>query len=181
MLYSFEGKTPRISPDTYVSDSAEIIGDVTVGPRCYIGPGAVIRGDAVPITIDEETAVEDGVIIHAGGAEDHCHIGKRVTIGHAAVVHSLEVGDGVSIGISAVLSLGSIIGKDSIIGECALVPKKHVVPEKSLVAGVPAKPLRELSEKDISIWSKTKDYYVELVARYLAEGSILPVKRDDSE
>ena len=65
MFYSFHGKCPRVDPTAFVSTSAELIGDVTVGPRCYIGPGAVIRGDAAEIILEEEVAVEDGVIIHA--------------------------------------------------------------------------------------------------------------------
>lgn len=82
MLYEFDSKRPRIDPSAYVSDSATIIGDVQIGARCYVGPGAIIRGDAKPIVIGEESAVEDGVIIHVGGAATQgCVIGRRVTIG----------------------------------------------------------------------------------------------------
>ena len=69
MLYTFGGKAPQVDPTAFVSASAELIGDVIVGPRCYIGPYAVIRADASRIVLEEEVAVEDGVIIHTGGEE----------------------------------------------------------------------------------------------------------------
>ena len=106
MFYSFHGKCPRVDPTAFVSTSAELIGDVTVGPRCYIGPGAVIRGDAAEIILEEEVAVEDGVIIHAGGADKRCLLSRRVTIGHGAIVHARYLGPEASIGMGAVLSLG---------------------------------------------------------------------------
>lgn len=90
MIYEFESKRPKIDPSAYISDSAIVIGDVTIGARCYVGPGAVIRGDERPIYIGDESAVEDLCVIHVGGPEaktDGCHIGKRVTIGHGAMVH----------------------------------------------------------------------------------------------
>ena len=90
MLYEFEGKRPSIDPSAFISDSAVIIGDVTIGARCYVGPGSVIRGDERPIFIGDETAIEDLCLIHVGGPDtktDGCHIGKRVKIGHNKKVH----------------------------------------------------------------------------------------------
>lgn len=88
MLYTFGGKDPRVDPTAFVSASAELIGDVIVGPRCYIGPYAVIRADASRIVLEEEAAVEDGVIIHTGGEDPVVTISRRVTIGHGAIVHA---------------------------------------------------------------------------------------------
>ena len=82
MLYTFGGKAPQVDPTAFVSASAELIGDVIVGPRCYIGPYAVIRADASRIVLEEEVAVEDGVIIHTGGEDPVVTISRRVTIGH---------------------------------------------------------------------------------------------------
>lgn len=178
MLYSFAGKSPRIDPSSFISDSAEIIGNVTIGPRCYVGPFAVIRGDAAEIILEDEVAVEDGVIIHAGG---DCRICRRVTIGHGAIVHSRYLGPDVSIGMGAILSLNSVIGEGTVIGEAALVPQGKEIPAGVLVAGVPAKPLRELSERDIKTWQGTKDWYVRLTARYLDKDNYLPVPDTRSE
>lgn len=172
MFYSFGEKTPNVDPTAYVSESAEIIGNVTIGPRCFIGPFAVIRGDASEIVLEEEVAVEDGVIIHASG---ECRICRRVTIGHGAIVHSRYLGPDVSIGMGAVLSLNCSVGANTVIGECALVPQGKEIPADMLVAGVPAKPLRELAERDIKAWQNTKDWYVKLAARYLDSGNCFPV------
>ena len=127
---------PRVDPTAFVSASAELIGDVTVGPRCYIGPGAVIRGDAAEIILEEEVAVEDGVIIHAGGADKRCLLSRRVTIGHGAIVHARYLGPEASIGMGAVLSLGCAIGAGSVVAESALVPQGKSVPPETLVAGI---------------------------------------------
>ena len=88
MLYTFGGKAPQVDPTAFVSASAELIGDVIVGPRCYIGPYAVIRADASRIVLEEEVAVEDGVIIHTGGEDPVVTISRRVTIGHGAIIHA---------------------------------------------------------------------------------------------
>lgn len=108
MIYEFESKRPKIDPSAYISDSAIVIGDVTIGARCYVGPGAVIRGDERPIWIGDESAVEDLCVIHVGGPDaktDGCHIGKRVTIGHGAMVHGNYIRDGANIGMGAIVSL----------------------------------------------------------------------------
>ena len=142
MLYTFGGKAPQVDPTAFVSASAELIGDVIVGPRCYIGPYAVIRADASRIVLEEEVAVEDGVIIHTGGEDPVVTISRRVTIGHGAIIHARVIGPEASIGMGAVLSLCSEIGAGSIVAESALVPQGKIIPPETLVAGVPAKPMR---------------------------------------
>ena len=142
MLYTFGGKAPQVDPTAFVSASAELIGDVIVGPRCYIGPYAVIRADASRIVLEEEVAVEDGVIIHTGGEDPVVTISRRVTIGHGAIVHARVIGPEASIGMGAVLSLCSEIGAGSIVAGSALVPQGKTIPPETLVAGVPARPLR---------------------------------------
>ena len=176
MLYTFGGKAPQVDPTAFISTSAELIGDVRVGPRCYIGPGAVIRGDAAEIILEEEVAVEDGVIIHAGGADKRCLLSRRVTIGHGAIVHARYLGPEASIGMGAVLSLCSEIGAGSIVAESALVPQGKIIPPETLVAGVPARPLRELTDKDRTDWRGTKDWYVRMAAQYLDPDNYHPVK-----
>ena len=170
MLYTFDGKAPQVDPTAFVSASAELIGDVIVGPRCYIGPYAVIRADASRIVLEEEVAVEDGVIIHTGGGDSVVTISGRVTIGHGAIIHARVIGPG------AVLSLCSEIGAGSVVAESALVPQGKIIPPETLVAGVPAKPLRELTNKDRTDWRETKDWYVHIAAQYLDPDNYHPVK-----
>lgn len=166
MLYTFGGKAPQVDPTAFVSASAELIGDVIVGPRCYIGPYAVIRADASRIVLEEEVAVEDGVIIHTGGEDPVVTISRRVTIGHGAIIHARVIGPEASIGM----------GAGSIVAESALVPQGKIIPPETLVAGVPAKPMRELTDKDRTDWRGTKDWYVRMAAQYLDPDNYHPVK-----
>ena len=175
MLYTFGGKAPQVDPTAFVSASAELIGDVIVGPRCYIGPYAVIRADASRIVLEEEVAVEDGVIIHTGGEDPVVTISRRVTIGHGAIIHARVIGPEASIGMGAVLSLCSEIGAGSVVAESALVPQGKSVPPETLVAGIPAKPLRPLTQADRESWQATKDWYVRLTAAYLDPNHFFPV------
>ena len=168
MIYEFESKRPKIDSSAYISDSAIVIGDVTIGARCYVGPGAVIRGDERPIWIGDESAVEDLCVIHVGGPDaktDGCHIGKRVTIGHGAMVHGNYIRDGANIGMGAIVSLFADIGEYAVVAEGAVVKKHQTIPPRVVVGGAPAKVLRELEEKDIYAWERSKQTYIDLAAR----------------
>ena len=92
-VYSFEGRYPDIAATAYVSPTAQVIGAVTIGASCYIGHGAILRGDYGSIDIGDETAVEEGVIIHARPG-DWTRVGRRVTLGHGAMVHNASILDG---------------------------------------------------------------------------------------
>ena len=166
MIYEFKGMCPKIDPSTFVSESATIIGNVIIGKNCFIGPGAVIRGEFkdYPITIGDESVVEDGVIIHTGLIP--CEIGSNVTIGHGAVVHCAKLGNNANIGMGAVLSLESIIGEYSIVAEGAIVKSRQVIPPYVVVGGAPAEFLRKVEKRDIEFWEKSNAWYVTLAAEY---------------
>ena len=165
----------RLGADVTVEPFACIAAAVVIGDGCWIGPGAVIRGDAAEIILEEEVAVEDGVIIHAGGADKRCLLSRRVTIGHGAIVHARYLGPEASIGMGAVLSLGCAIGAGSVVAESALVPQGQSVPPETLVSGIPAKPLRPLTQADRESWQATKDWYVRLTVAYLDPNHFFPV------
>lgn len=169
MLYEFDGRQPEIGQDTYVSETAQVIGDVRIGDNCYIGHGAIIRGDYGSIEIDSGTAVEEGVIIHAP-PEQLSRIGKKVTMGHGAIIHSAEIGDGVVIGMGAILSIGVKIGAGAIVAEGAIVKMNQIVPEDVVVAGNPCQIVRPTAPKDRDFWSWAKQLYIDLAARYLKVG-----------
>ena len=116
MLYAFDGREPEIGKDVYVSDHAIVIGDVKIGDGCYVGPGAILRGDYGRIEIGPGPAVEENVTIHAP-PEQVCQIGEKVTVGHGAIIHARSIGDLVVVGMGAVLSLGVKIGRRTIIAE----------------------------------------------------------------
>ena len=101
-LYEFEGKRPVIGSGSYVSETADIIGDVTIGERCYIGPGARIKGDYGSVRIGNETSIQENCIIHAR-PDEACQIGNKVTVGHGAILHNCTVHDGSIIGMGSIV------------------------------------------------------------------------------
>jgi carbonic anhydrase/acetyltransferase-like protein (isoleucine patch superfamily) len=174
MLYKFDGKRPTIGKYTYVSDLATVIGDVIIGDNCYIGHGAILRGDYGRIEIGQGTAVEEGVIIHAPPGETN-RIGARVTIGHGAVLHGKSIGDQAVIGMGAIVSIRSEIGEYAIIAEGCVVKMKQIIPSGVVVAGNPGQTVREVSSKDKELWDRAKQLYIDLAKKYLEKGMV-PVK-----
>jgi carbonic anhydrase/acetyltransferase-like protein (isoleucine patch superfamily) len=169
MLYRFDGKQPMVGEGTYVSDIARVIGDVVIGSNCYVGHGAILRGDYGRIEIGDGTAVEEGAIVHAPPGETN-RIGRRVTIGHGAVVHGRFIGDRAVIGMGAILSIWSEIGEGAIVAEGSVVKLKQTIPSSVVAAGNPAQIVREVSAKDAEFWSWGKQLYVDLAKKYLDEG-----------
>lgn len=169
MLYSFDGKQPSIGKDTYVGETALVIGDVTIGDNCYIGHGAILRGDYGRIEIGSGTAVEEGAVMHAPPNET-CKIGEKVTIGHGAIIHSQEIASMAVIGMGAIASIRSKIGSWSIVAEGAVVKMNQVIPDNVVVAGSPAKVVRGVEERDKEFWINGKQLYIDLAAKYLKIG-----------
>jgi carbonic anhydrase/acetyltransferase-like protein (isoleucine patch superfamily) len=169
MLYKFEGRQPRIGKESYVSELASVIGDVVIGDNCYIGHGAILRGDYGSIIIGDGTAVEEGVIIHAPPGNTN-RIGKMVTIGHGAILHGGSIGDQAVIGMGAIVSIRSEIGEHAIIAEGCVVKMNQTIPAGVVAAGNPAKVVRDVSHKDKELWGWGKQLYIDLAKRYLENG-----------
>ncbi len=169
MLYKFDNQEPVIGVNTYVSETAIVVGDVRIGDECYIGHGSILRGDYGTIEINSGTAVEEGAIMHAPPNET-CRLGQKVTIGHGAIVHSKEIEDKAVIGMGAVISIWVTIGKMSIVGEGTVVPIGKKFPESVVIAGNPAKIVREVRQKDIDNFQWVKQLYIDLSKKYLEKG-----------
>ena len=174
MLYEYDGKRPVVGRETYVSETAQVIGDVTIGDNCYIGHGAILRGDYGSIVIGNGTAVEEGVIVHAP-PQRKCLIGERVTFGHGAVIHAASIGSLAVIGMNAVLSISSKVGVKSIVAEGSVVKMSQVIPEGVVAGGNPARVIRNVTQKDIDFWMAGKELYINLAKNYLEKGMI-PLK-----
>ena len=125
--------------------------------NCYIGHGSILRGDYGRIEIGDGTAVEEGVIVHAPPGDTN-QIGKKVTIGHGAVVHGKHIGDGAVIGMGTVISSWSEIGEQTIVAEGCVVKLKQTIPPKVVVAENPAKIVRGITEKDKEFWNWVKAF-----------------------
>ncbi len=173
-LYTFEDRKPDVAATAYVSPTAQVIGDVAIGERCYIGHGAILRGDYGSIEIGDETAVEEGVIVHAR-PQDWTRIGKRVTIGHGAMIHNATIRDGAVIGMRAVVSDFSEVGEGAIIGEMGLVKNGQKIPARKVALGVPVKVVGDVEERHSDMTHWAKDLYVALSAQYLA-GAMVEIK-----
>lgn len=152
---------PKIGNDVYIAHSAEIIGDVTVKDRVSIWPQCVLRGDIQSIFIDEETNIQDGTIIHLAD-ELGVKVGKRVVVGHQAVLHACTIEDECLIGMGAMLLDGVHVGKHSIIGARALVTKGTQIPERSLVLGSPAKIIRQVTDQEIADIQELSQKYIQV-------------------
>jgi phenylacetic acid degradation protein len=172
-VYAFEGRVPAISDDAYVSPEATIVGDVTIGPGCFIGPGARIKGDYGSIVIGDQTSIQENCVVHAR-PDERCEVGRRVNVGHGAIIHGGFVGDSAVIGMGAIVSDFSVVGEYAVVAEGCVVASKQNIPPRSIAVGVPAKVIGTVSEETISAYERFKDIYVSLSHRY-KEG-LKPIK-----
>ena len=161
--YEIEGKRPRIGIGTWVAPSAEIIGDVEIGENCYIGFGAVIRGDFGKIKIGNESLVEEGVVIHTAELTE---IGNQVIIGHLAMIHDATIHDNTLIGMKAMICEFATIGEGSIIAEQSLVRKQTTIPPGKIVAGSPAKVVGDVGQHHRERLANGINAYLELIRSY---------------
>ena len=155
----------KLGKDTYVAPTAYVAGNVVMGDRCTVMHHVSIRGDLARITLGHRVNVQDGAIIHANVGEDMT-IGDDVAIGHRAVVHGLEVGSHTLIGIGALVLDGCVIGPECFIAAGAVLPPRTRVPPRTLVMGVPARPVRPVTNDELAILDGVVKTYLELGPRH---------------
>jgi gamma-carbonic anhydrase len=156
---------PQIHASAYVAEGAAVLGAVTIGAQASIWYQCVLRGDINRIVVGDRSNVQDGTVIHV--ADDFpAVLGADVSVGHRAIIHACEIGDGTLVGMGAIVMDGAVIGPHCIIAAGAIVTKHFKAPEGSLILGSPAKIVRELSaeerEKNVALAAK----YVEVARRY---------------
>ena len=164
-VYEFEGRAPAIALNAYIDDHASVVGDVTIGQQCYIGPGARIRGDYGKITIGDKTSVQENCVLHARVKEE-CKVGNHVQIGHGALLHNCTVKDCAVVGVGAVVSDYASVGIWSIVAEGAVVRSNQVIPDGKVAVGVPANVIRDVTDADKEMWARYKEVYADLALRY---------------
>ncbi len=148
-VYRFQGITPVVDSSSYVHPTASLIGDVIVGPGCFIGPSASLRGDFGRILVDGDSSIQDNCTLHTSSAAD-CRVGRGATIGHGAVLHGCVVGENTLIGINAVILDNAEIGPECLVAALSLVKSDTSIPARSLVAGNPAKVVRTFSPEQVT-------------------------------
>lgn len=165
--YEFESLRPVVDPTAFVHPTAVLIGDVIIGPRCLVGPCASLRGDIGRIILKAGANVQDNCTIH-------CFPGKDVLIeedghvGHGAVLHSCTIKRNAMIGMNAIVMDDAVIGENSFVAAMSFVKAATIVPPRTLVGGIPAKPIRELTVDEIRWKSEGTAIYQHLARRYLA-------------
>jgi carbonic anhydrase/acetyltransferase-like protein (isoleucine patch superfamily) len=155
----------QIGEGCFIAPNATVRGDVRMGRSCTVLFGAVVRGDADRIEIGESTNIQDLVCLHADPGLP-CTIGDRVTIGHGAIVHGATVESDCLIGIRATILNGAVIGRGTVIAAGALVTEGKLIPPNSLVMGIPAKVVREASEREAWMIERGWKHYVDIGAKY---------------
>src|SRR5262249_26527210 len=148
----------KIHPTAFIHPDAVVVGDVSLGARVSVWPTAVLRADSDVIVIGDDSNVQDGTVVHADEGIP-THIGKRVGIGHRAIVHGSTVEDDVLIAMGAILLNGSHIGTGSIIGAGALVTEGKRIPPNSLVVGIPGRVVRETTQEERARIEQTVEAY----------------------
>ena len=166
-IYQLGDKKPVIPASCYIAESAIVIGDVTLGERVSVLSGAVLRGDNEPITIGDDSNVQDNAILHADPGLP-IRIGKGVTIGHQVMLHSCIIGDGTLIGIAAVVLNNAVIGIDCLVGAGAVVIENKSFPDRTVIFGSPAKAVREVSEDNVTRLRMSAESYARRGAHYKA-------------
>jgi len=166
-VYSIDGVTPVVDPTAFVHPSAVLIGDVIVGPGVYVGPCASLRGDFGRLVIERGANIQDSCIVHGFPHRDTV-IEEDGHIGHGAVIHGATVRRNAMVGIHAVVNDNAVIGESAIVAALAFVKAETVVPPRTLVAGVPAKVKRQLTDKEMAWKRDATRLYQELTVRCLA-------------
>ncbi len=167
-IYQLGSYIPVIPESAYVAPEAAVIGRVVLGEHASVWPGAVLRADDDTITIGEDSNVQDGAVLHVDPGRP-LRVGARVTIGHLATLHGCTIGDGSLIGIGALVYNNAVIGNDCLVGAGSIVTEGKSYPDRSLIVGVPAKAIRELSDNDLAAMRNNIAAYIARGANYKAQ------------
>ena len=160
-LFPYNRLLPKITESAIILPGVKIVGDVTIGEKTNIWFNSVIRGDVHYVKIGNETNIQDLSMLHVTNGEFPLNIGNKVTVGHSAKIHGCTIEDLTLIGIGAIVLDGAHVEKNSIVAAGAVVKPGFRVPSGTLVAGVPAKVVRELTQDEIDYFEISAKHYVE--------------------
>ena len=166
--YAFGSCVPVIDPAAYVHPTAVLIGDVIIGPDTYVGPNASLRGDFGRIVMARGANLQDNCVVHSHWAFD-CVLEENSHVGHGAVIHACHLGRDVLVGMNAVVMDEAHVGDEAIVAAMALVPMRQKIPARSLVAGIPAKVVRQVDDAMLAEKRRGTELYQELARRCRGE------------
>jgi phenylacetic acid degradation protein len=163
-IYSMEGIIPVVHPEAFVHPTAVLIGDVIVGAGCYVGPNASLRGDFGRCILEPGSNLQDTCVMHSFPGMDTL-VEENGHVGHGAVLHGCRIGRNAMVGMNAVVMDGADVGEATIVAACAFVKANDRIPPRSLVVGVPAKVVRELTSEEMEWKAQGTAVYQELARR----------------
>lgn len=166
--YALDDIAPTLGRDSWVAPSADLIGDVRLGDGASVWFGAVIRADNTPILIGEQSNIQDGAVGHSDPGAP-LTIGKRVTVGHQAILHGCTIGEQALIGMGARVLNGAVIGANCLVGAGALVTEGKQFEAGMLIVGSPARAIRALSDTEIEALGLSAAHYAEKARHYAAK------------
>ena len=156
--YEIDGKAPQVDSTAWIADSAEVMGNVTLGPDASVWFGCVLRGDTESMSIGEGSNIQDLSVLHADIGKP-LTVGRHVTVGHKVMLHGCTIGDESLIGIGAIVLNGAKIGKNCLVGAGALVTEGKEFPDGSMILGSPAKVVRQLTPEQIEGLRQSAQHY----------------------
>lgn len=161
-FFSYINYEPKINSETFIAPGARIIGNVEIGENSSVWYNCVVRGDVNYVKIGKNTNIQDGTVVHVTTDKYPTVIGDNVTIGHNATIHGCTIEDYGFVGMGAIVLDGAVVKSFGFVAAGALVPPGFVVPEGKLVAGVPAKIIRDLSDDEKENIKKSAQHYIEI-------------------
>lgn len=166
--YAYQGIVPVVDPTSYVHPLASLIGDVIVGPGCFIAPGASLRGDFGRIVVEGDSSIQDSVTVHANQLRDTI-IRRGATIAHGSIIHGCEIGENALVGMNAVVLDNAVIGPENLVAALSLVKSDTQTPPRSLVAGNPAKIIKTFEPHQVTWKNDGAGEYQKLARAALTE------------
>lgn len=171
-IQPYQGVAPDIAGDAFIHASAQIIGDVVIGPASSVWCNAVIRGDVNRITIGAESNIQDLAVLHVSHMTEAnprgapLLIGDRVTVGHSVILHGCTIHDDCLVGMGSIIMDNAVLEPHVLLGAGSLVPEGKVLPGGYLYVGRPAKPVRPLTEQERAYFAYSAAHYVKLHSSY---------------
>ncbi len=172
-FYEFEGKRPYADTEAFVHPEAVLIGDVIIETGCYIGAGAVLRGDIGCIRVGRGSNVQENCVIHTF-PDKPATLHPDVHVGHGSILHGCEVCSTVLVGMGSIIADGVKINSRCLIGAASFIPIGKEIPENSLVMGTPAKVIKEITQEQLERISSGLSFYQDLARRHLTSLKRLP-------
>ena len=166
MIKKFRGKSSIIPDSCYISESVDLIGDVTLGENVSLWFGTVVRGDMHFITIGNRSNIQDNSVVHVTTDISPTRIGEEVTVGHNAIIHGATIEDRCLIGMGSIIMDDVVVGEGSIVGAGAVVPPNMIIPPRSLVVGLPAKIVRQTTDEELEMIIERAQHYIDFSAEY---------------